>query len=100
MEDQMEMGKMDVAECTERDATQTEPVARRDIAALFGVLAGLVGAGCTNATWEDGDVQSERVATSVQSLLGTALGWVDTVLGDLTSKSSANISGAIVVIAK
>lgn len=90
----------------------TAPVGRRDMAAMVGALAGLglVATGCASAG--DGDGSSEMLARSAQALTGTALRWVDTVLGaqatdpptprpgDLASNNSATLGGAILVVAK
>ncbi len=85
----------------------TAPVARRELAALVGALAGLAATACVSQV--DGGEPIENVARSVEALTGTALAWVDTVLGavppnartgDLATKNSANIGNAVVVIAK
>jgi hypothetical protein len=79
------------------------PVGRRELAALVGALAGLAATGC--AAYGEGEEPTEELAHIAEALSGTALAWVDTVLGagrtgDLATKNSANLGNAVVVIAK
>ena len=93
------------------------PVGRRDIAALVGALAGLAATGCLNDA--EGSESIENLGSIAQAATGTSLRWVDTVLGavptepplpptpppprttgDLATKNSANLGGAVMVFAK
>jgi hypothetical protein len=85
------------------------PVGRREIAALVGALAGLGLAATGCASPGAGDQSGEMLGSHVEALTGTALAWVDTVLGavppnarsgDLATKNSANLGGAAMVVAK
>jgi hypothetical protein len=82
---------------------EAAPVGRRELAALVGALAGLAATGC--ASYDEGEKPMEELGQVAEALSGTALRWVDTVLGagrtgDLATKTSALLGNAIVVIAK
>jgi hypothetical protein len=75
-----------------------ESVERRDLGALLAAAAGLALSGC--AFEGAGSMDNEELGVIVQAATGTSLAWVDSVVGDLAVKSSANLGGAIVVCAK
>jgi hypothetical protein len=82
---------------------EAAPVGRRELAALVGALAGLAATGC--ASYGEGEKPMEELGQVAEALSGTALRWVDTVVGagrtgDLATKTSALLGNAIVVIAK
>jgi hypothetical protein len=84
---------------------ESAALSRRDIVStLLGAVGGAAIAGC-NATIEP----TEPVSVATAALTGTALRWADTVLGasppatrtgDLATKNSSAIGGAVLVLAK